>query len=69
MLKVMAYTSFMFFHKGKVRRLSLELKAFIAFNISITTRIDNEMVEAVFAWSSTNIWQPISGYCVEHLWK
>lgn len=65
MESVMAYTSIIFSHNGRVSRDSLEDKAFIALSISITTRIDNETVEADFAMSSENIWQPISGNCVE----
>jgi hypothetical protein len=36
---MMAYTSVMFFHSGRVNKLSVELKPFIALNISITTRL------------------------------
>ena len=54
---------------GNVRRDSLDDNAFIAFNISITTRIERETVEADLDISLVNIWQPISGNLLEHLWK
>ena len=65
----MAATSFIFFHSGMVSKLSLLLSAFIAFNISITTRILREMVDADLDMSLANISQPISGNSLEHRWK
>ena len=59
----------MLFQMGNVRRDSLDDNAFIAFNISITTRIERETVEADLDISLVNIWQPISGNLLEHLWK
>ena len=58
---VIAYTSIMLFHRGNVRRDSLDDNAFMAFSISITTRIDRDTVEADLDISLLNIWQPISG--------
>lgn len=52
-----------------MRRDSLEERAFMAFNISMTTRMDSETVDADFAMSFENISQPISGNEEEHLWK
>ena len=37
--RLIAYTSIMLSHNGKVSRDSLEDRAFIAFNISITTNL------------------------------
>ncbi|KAI6760189.1 hypothetical protein HG531_013390 [Fusarium graminearum] len=59
----------MFFHRGRVRRDSLDDRALMALNISMTTRIDNETVEADLAMSLENIAQPISGYSAEQWWK
>lgn len=56
-------------HRGRVRRDSLDDNAFMAFNISITTRIESETVEADFAISLANISQPISGNAEEQRWK
>lgn len=56
----------MFSHKGRVRRDSLDERAFMAFNISMTTRIDKETVEADLAISFVNIEQPISENSAEH---
>ena len=39
--------SFMFFHRGIVTRDSDEDRAFIAFSISMTTRMDRDIVEPV----------------------
>lgn len=52
-----------------MRRDSLDESAFIALNISITTRIESETVDAERDISFENISQPISGNCAEHLWK
>jgi hypothetical protein len=51
----------MFFQTGRVRRDSEEERALQAFNISITTRIERDTVEALRAISLVNIAQPISG--------
>jgi hypothetical protein len=59
----------MLFQRPNVKRDSLEESAFIAFSISITTRIDKETVEADRDISFENISQPISENSVEHLWK
>lgn len=59
----------MFFHNGKLIRDALDDNAFIALNISITTKIDREMVDAVFETSLVKISHPISGNSAEHLWK
>lgn len=66
---MMAYASMGLCHRGNVRRDSLDDKAFIAFNISITTRIERETVEADLDMSLWNMVQPISGKEVLHLWK
>jgi hypothetical protein len=67
--KVMANTRTMFFHKGRVRRDSDDDRAFIALSISITTRMESEIVDAVVEVSSTNIEQPMPGKLVEQRWK
>lgn len=67
--RMTAYTRIMFFQSGKVRRDSLDERAFMAFNISMTTRMEREMVEADLDMWLENISQPISGNWVEHLWK
>lgn len=54
---------------GRVRRDSDEDKAFIALSISMTTRIDREIVEADLAMSLEKISQPICGNCEEQRWK
>ena len=59
----------MFFHTGSVRRDSEEDKAFMALSISMTTRMDKEMVEAVLAEESENMLQPICGKALEQRWK
>jgi len=50
----------MFFQRGRVTRDSEEDSAFMALNISMTTRIDREMVEAVRAVSSLKTEQEMS---------
>jgi len=47
----MAYTSIMFSQSGSVRRDSLDERAFMAFNISMTTRMDRDIVDADLAMS------------------
>ena len=66
-----AYTSIMLFHSGKVSSDSLDDRAFMALNISITTRMERETVDAERAMGEelANIEQPISGNWEEHLWK
>ena len=65
----MAYTSIMFFQSGRVSSDSLDDSAFMALNISMTTRMESDTVEADFAMSLPNISQPISGNSVEQRWK
>ena len=65
--KMTAYTSIMFFHRGKVSSDSLEDSAFMALNISTTTRMESDMVEADLDMELENISQPTSGNWVEHL--
>ena len=67
--RIIAYTRIMLFHRGKVRRDSLDERAFMALSISITTRVESDTVEADLAMSFENISQPMSGKRVEHLWK
>jgi len=50
----------MFFQRGSVNSDSEDDSAFIALNISITTRMDKEMVEAVRAVSSLKTEQEMS---------
>ena len=50
-------------------RDSLEERAFMALSISITTRIESEMVEAALALLLLKISQPISGNLEVHWWK
>jgi len=57
----------MLLHSGSVISDSEEESAFIAFSISITTRIERDMVEADLAILFENILQPISGKEVEQL--
>lgn len=59
----------MFFQSGSVSRDSEEERAFIALSISMTTRMERETVEAVFAESSTKMEQLIEGRKVVQLWK
>lgn len=59
----------MFFHRGRVRRDSEEERAFMAFSISMTTRMERETVEAALADASEKMWQPIEGKMVLQLWK
>lgn len=66
MLREIAYTSIMLSQRGKVNKLSLLDSAFIALNISMTTNIDSETVEAALAWWLLNISHPSSGNAVEH---
>ena len=47
-------------HNGSVRRDSEDDKAFMAFNISMTTRMDRETVDADLDMSLENIEHPIS---------
>lgn len=56
----------MFFHTGRVRRDSDEERALQAFNISMTTRMERDIVEPLRAISLVNIMQPISGKRVLH---
>jgi len=69
MLKQIAYTSFMFFQSGNVSKDSDEERAFIALNISMTTRMDKDMVDAALDISLVNISQPMEGNAVAHEWK
>ena len=59
----------MFFQTGSVKSDSEDDKAFMALSISITTKMEREIVEAVFAEESANIVQPISGKEVLQRWK
>lgn len=59
----------MFSQSGNVSSDSLLDRAFMAFSISMTTKIDSETVDADFAMSLENMLHPISENCVEHLWK
>lgn len=68
-LRVIAATRNIFFHRGRTRRLSFSESEFIALNISTTTKMDKLMVVAVFDISLLNIAQPISGKRDAQLWK
>lgn len=59
----------MFFHNGRVSKDSEDERAFMALNISMTTRMERDIVEADLAESSLNMAQPISGKAVEQRWK
>jgi hypothetical protein len=64
----------MFFHSGIVSNDSEDERAFMALNISITTRMESDMVEAVrvVVVDGANIEQSVvenSGDSGEHLWK
>lgn len=64
----------MFFHSGIVSNDSEDERAFMALNISITTRMESDMVEAVrvVVADGANIEQSVvenSGDSGEHLWK
>jgi hypothetical protein len=67
--RAMAATRNLFFHTGKRSRLSFSESEFIALNISTVTRMDSDIVVAVFDMSLVNIWHPISGNLLEHWWK
>ena len=62
----MAATSFIFFHRGSVSKDSLLDKAFIALNISITTKIESDIVDAERDISFVNMSQPTDGNLDEH---
>jgi hypothetical protein len=66
MLKVIAPTRYGFFQRGKTNNDSFSEREFMALNISITTKMDKDMVVAVCAMVLVNISQPISGNAVEH---
>ena len=64
----------MFFHKGIVSRDSEDESAFMALNISITTKIDKDIVEAVLVVMDDGEKTEQSsvrkvGLSVEHRWK
>jgi hypothetical protein len=59
----------MFDHNGRVSRDSDEESAFMALNISMTTRMERDIVEADLAALFEKISQPISGKAVEQRWK
>lgn len=64
----------MFFHSGIVSNDSEDERAFMALNISITTRMESDIVEAVrvVVVDGANIEQSVvenSGDNGEHLWK
>ena len=66
MLRVMAATKYGLAHKGNLNKLSFSESEFIALNISMTKRIDRDIVVARCAISFVNISQPISGKADEH---
>lgn len=66
MLRVMAPTRYMFFHKGRRRSDSFSESEFIALNISTVTRMDKLMVVAVCDISLVNMAHPISGNLLAH---
>lgn len=59
----------MFFQRGRVRRDSDEERAFMALSISMTTRMEREIVEAVRARSSANMLQSSAEVKVLQEWK
>lgn len=59
----------MFFHSGSVSNDSEDDSAFMALSISMTTRIDSDIVDAVRAASLLNISHPTSGKARLHWWK
>ena len=66
--------SFMFFHKGIVIRDSEDERAFIALNISMTTSIESDIVDAVRVVTADGAKMEQSvvinlGESVEHEWK
>jgi len=65
----MAATSFIFLHRGMVKRDSLELRAFIALNISMTTRTLRDTVEADLLMWLLNMSHPISENSREQRWN
>jgi hypothetical protein len=69
MESAIAATKNLFFQTGRRSKLSFSESEFIALNISTVTRIESEIVVAVFAISLVNIWHPISGNLAEHWWK
>jgi hypothetical protein len=69
MLKLIAATRYMFFHKGRRSRLSFSESEFMALNISTVTRIERLIVVARCDISFVNMLHPISGNCDAHWWK
>jgi hypothetical protein len=72
--RVMAYMSFIFFQSGMVKSDSEEETAFMALNISIVTRIERDIVEAVRVvrdegWKMEQSVVAKPGERLEHLWK
>ncbi len=66
--------SFMFFHNGIVMRDSEDDRAFIALNISMTTSIESDIVDAVRVVRADGAKMEQSvvanwGESVEHEWK
>ena len=68
-LKLIAYTRYIFFHKGRRSRLSFSEREFIALNISIVTKIVRLIVVARCDISFVNMLHPISGNPEAHWWK
>ena len=58
----------MFSHSGRVRRDSDEESAFMALSISMTTKMERDMVEAERAEALVKMSQFISGNAVAHWW-
>ena len=59
----------MFFQIGSVRRDSEDESAFMAFSISMTTRMESETVDAGCAAAELKMEQSTSGNWVEQRWK
>lgn len=66
MLKPMAATKKGFLQTGSRRRLSFSESEFMALNISIVTRMDNDIVVADRDMPFVNISHPISGNFALH---
>jgi hypothetical protein len=56
-------------HRGRASSDSFSDKELQALNISMTTRMDNDIVLARLAASPVNMLQPIVGNAEEHWWK
>lgn len=69
MLSAIDATRYGLVHMGRTRRDSFSDRELHALNISMTTRMERDMVVAVLDGVEEKIEQSISGKEVEHWWK